>query len=105
MLDINLIRKDSEIIKQNLKKRFQEDKLEILTELSKLDQDFLKLKKEIEELRHKRNEISLKINELKKQKKSAIKEIKQAKELPNKILKLEEKQIKDRKSTRLNSSH
>ena len=94
MLDINLIRKDSEIIKQNLKKRFQEDKLEILTELSKLDQDFLKLKKEIEELRHKRNEISLKINELKKQKKSAIKEIKQAKELPNKILKLEEKQIK-----------
>ena len=94
MLDINLIRKNPALIKENLKKRFQESKIKIFDELLTLDKEFLNLKKEIEDLRHKRNEISSKINELIKQKKQALKEIKKAKELPNKILKLEEKQIK-----------
>ena len=94
MLDINLIRKNPEIVRNNLKKRFQENKIKILEELIKIDEEFLKLKKEIEDLRHKRNDISTKINQLKKEKKSAAKELKLAKELPNKILSLENKQIK-----------
>ena len=94
MLNINLIRKNPEIVKENLKKRFQEEKLKFLDELVKKDQESLKLKKETEDLRHKRNEISIKINELKKLKKSSSKEIKEAKELPEKILRLEEKQAK-----------
>jgi len=96
MLDINLIRKNPALIRENLKKRFQESRIKLLDELIGLDREFLKLKKEIEELRHRRNEISSKINELMKQKKQASKEIKEAKELPNKILKLEEKQAKIR---------
>ena len=91
-----MIRKNPALIRENLKKRFQESRIKLLDELIGLDREFLKLKKEIEELRHRRNEISSKINELMKQKKQASKEIKEAKELPNKILKLEEKQAKIR---------
>lgn len=94
MLDINLIRKNPEIVKENLKKRFKEDKIKILDDLLKKDKEFLSLKKEVENLRHKRNEISIKINELKKQKKNATKEIKEARELPKKIIKIEEEQLK-----------
>ena len=78
MLDINLIRKNPEIVKENLKKRFQDNRIKILNEILKKDKEFLNLKREIESLRHKKNEISIRINELKKQKKPAAKEIKEA---------------------------
>ncbi|MCD4666411.1 serine--tRNA ligase [archaeon] len=94
MLDINLIRKDPEIIKESLKRRKDPEKIKWLDDLTKLDKESLKLKKQIEELRHKRNTISLEINKLKKQKQPATKEIKLAKELPKKINDLEEKQSK-----------
>jgi len=94
MLDINIIRNNPKLIIQNIKKRNQESKIKILNDLIKQDKEFLNLKKEIESLRHKRNEISSRINQLKKQKKPAAKEIKQAKELPKKIENLENKQIK-----------
>src|SRR3989344_1982685 len=94
MLDINFIRKNPDIVRKNIKKRFQEQKLKILDDILKKDKEFLNLKKEIENLRHKRNEISIKINELKKSKKSATKEINEAQELPKKIMKLEEEQLK-----------
>lgn len=94
MLDINLIRKNPEIVKKNLKTRYQENKIKILNDLLKEDEEFLKLKKQIEELRHKRNTISKKINKLVKQKKRPTKEIKQAKALPKRIEMLEKKQSK-----------
>ena len=94
MLDINFIRKNPEVVKENLKKRFQDNRIKILDEILKKDKEFLNLKREIESLRHKKNEISIRINELKKQKKPAAKEIKEAQELPRKIIMLEEKQLK-----------
>jgi seryl-tRNA synthetase len=94
MLDLNLIRNNPDLIRENLKKRFQENKLKILDDLMKYDEEFLNLKKEVEALRHKRNELSSLINQLKKQKKPASKEIKEAKQLPKKIEILENKQIK-----------
>ena len=94
MLDINLIRNNPDLVRQNIRKRFQENKIKILDDLIKQDHEFLKLKKEIEDLRHKKNEMSSLINQLKKQNKPALKEIKQAKQLPKKIETLENKQNK-----------
>tara|TARA_Y100000310_G_C20590028_1_gene767496 strand:- start:91 stop:1359 length:1269 start_codon:yes stop_codon:yes gene_type:complete len=94
MLDINFIRKNFEVVKNNLKKRGNVEKLKIIEELLKKDKELIKIKKKIDDLRHERNIISKKINELKKAKKSATKEIKQAKELPKKIETLEKKQSK-----------
>ena len=42
-----MIRKNPEIVRNNLKKRFQENKIKIFDELIKLDDEFLDLKKEI----------------------------------------------------------
>src|SRR3989344_1204433 len=94
MLDINLVRSNPNLIKENLQKRFQETKIKILNDLIKKDQEFLKLKKETESLRHKKNELSSLINQLKKQKKPAAKEIKEAKQLPKNIEALESRQVK-----------
>ena len=94
MLDINLIRNNPDLVRQNIRKRFQENKIKILDDLIKQDHEFLKLKKEIEDLRHKKNEMSFLINQLKKQNEPALKEIKQAKQLPKKIETLENKQNK-----------
>ena len=55
MLDINLIRNNPDLVRQNIRKRFQENKIKILDDLIKQDHEFLKLKKEIEDLRHKKN--------------------------------------------------
>src|SRR3989344_2211420 len=94
MLDINLIRKNPEIVLSNLKKRQDNEKVKWIDDILKKDKEILILKKEIDELRHQRNIVSQKINELKKQKKTAVKEIKQAQELPKKIEFLEKKQEK-----------
>ena len=94
MLDINFIRKNFEVVKDNLKRRRDNEKLGWLDDLLKKDKELITLKKKVETLRHQRNIISKKINELKKAKKSSTKEIKQAKELPKKIETLEKKQAK-----------
>ena len=94
MLDINLMRKNPEAIKESLKKRQDNEKLKWLDEILKLDKDYLNSKKQIDELRHQRNLISEKINELKKQKKTTNKELKIAKDLPVKIQQTELKQEK-----------
>ncbi len=92
MLDIKFIKDNPERIKENIKKRFQEQKIPLVDKVIKNYDSWLELKKEAEELRHKRNVISEKINLLKKHSKDASSELKQVKEIPEKIKKLEEKQ-------------
>ncbi|MBL7147292.1 MAG: serine--tRNA ligase [Nanoarchaeota archaeon] len=92
MLEIKLIRENPEIVKKDLQKRKEPEKLKWLEDLIKIDKESLKLKKDIDNLRHSRNTISQKINQLKKQGKSADSEIKQAKEIPTKLESLENKQ-------------
>lgn len=91
MIDINLVRDNPQLIKDNLKKRnYAFD----LNGLIKLDEEWRKLRYEEDEIRKQRNIISEKINELKKKGKNASKEIKQAKEIPKKLEKIEEKRKK-----------
>jgi len=92
MLDINLIRKNPEIVKKDLEKRKDQEKIKWFNDLIKIDKESLKLKKEIDNLRHSKNILSQKINQLKKQGKSADSEITKAKQLPKQLESLEDKQ-------------
>lgn len=94
MIDINLIRENPDLVKKNIKKKFQEDKIKLVDELKKLDEQWRKLKYNEDKLRNDRNKISKKIAELKKAGKSATKELKEAKNIPNKIAKSEDKRKK-----------
>lgn len=91
MIDIKLLREHPEIVKENIKKKFQNDKLPLIDEVLKLDSEWKKIKYQEDQLRSERNKISETVNQLKKQKKNADKEIKQAKEIPEKIEALEVK--------------
>jgi len=93
MIDIRLIREDSEVVRENLKKKFQDDKIKLVDELKKKDEDWRKLKFDADGLRAERNKISQEINKAKKAKdeKLAKSLIKQAKEVPTKIDKIEKK--------------
>jgi len=78
MIDINLIRTNKEIVKQNIKKKFQDDKLPLVDEVEKLDADIRALKQEGDNLRASRNTLSSQIGLLMREKKleeaNAIKE-------------------------------
>ena len=61
MIDIKLIRENKELVKENIKKKFQEEKLCLVDEVFDYDVDYRKIKAEIDEIRAKRNEYSDKI--------------------------------------------
>ncbi|MDE5856111.1 MAG: serine--tRNA ligase [Anaeroplasmataceae bacterium] len=61
MLDIKFIRENPEVVKENLKKKFQDAKLPLVDEVIALDKDIRALKLEAETLRASRNEISKQI--------------------------------------------
>lgn len=89
MIDINLIRENPELVKNNMKKKFQEEKIIIVDEVKQLDAKWKKLKYDEDGLRAERNKVSKNINELKKVGKSATAELKRAKKIPEEIAKIE----------------
>jgi seryl-tRNA synthetase len=91
MIDIKLIRENPELVKDNIKKKFQDEKLFLVDKAKKLDEEWRKLKHEEDSLRASRNKISLAINQLKKEKKDVSKELAMAKKIPGQIEKIEEK--------------
>lgn len=70
MLDIKLFREDPDLIRENLKKKFQEDKLPLVDEIINLDDDYRQAKTQGDELRAKRNKLSKEIGALYAQKKA-----------------------------------
>ncbi|MFH1608274.1 MAG: serine--tRNA ligase [archaeon] len=94
MIDIKLIRDNPELVKGNIKKKFQDEKLGFVDEVKRLDEEWRKLRFDEDKLRSDRNKISNKINGLKKNNKKADKEIKEAKEIPKKIAKSQEERKK-----------
>ena len=96
MIDINLIREDSKLVKENIKKKFQNEKLVLVDKVKKLDEDWRKLKYREDKFRSERNKISEEINKSKKAKdeKKAKELIGRAKEIPGKISSLQAKRKK-----------
>jgi seryl-tRNA synthetase len=89
MLDIRLIREHPEIVKKDLAKRGEIEKLEILNNLIDYDKQWRKLLSQTNELRHKRKLITTEVANLKKQEKYSTKQIEEAKNIPQKIKELE----------------
>ncbi len=77
MLDIKLIRSNPELVKENIKKKFQDQKLPLVDEVLELDAQFRASKGRGDELRQQRNTISKEIGKLMSQgKKEEAQEVK-----------------------------
>lgn len=94
MIDIKLIRENPEVIKENVKKKDQLQKLPLVDKIKKLDEDWRKLKIESDNLRAQRNTVSKEISEAKKAKKDASALLKRAQQIPDEIAAVEEKMAK-----------
>jgi seryl-tRNA synthetase len=91
MLDIKLIRKDPELVRKNLERRKDPEKIKLLEDLLREDEKWREELAKLNDLRRKRNLITQEITELKKQGKDVSKKLKEAKEIPDKIKSLEGK--------------
>ena len=69
MLDIKFVRENKELVKENIKKKFQDEKLPLVDEVVELDEKVRSLKLEGDELRKNRNSISSEIGLLMRDKK------------------------------------
>ena len=58
MIDINIIRKNPELVRENIRKKFQDKKLPLVDEIISLDEEVKKIKIEGDNLREKRNKTS-----------------------------------------------
>ena len=77
MLDLKFVRENPEIVKQNIKNKFQDRKLPLVDEVIALDEENRKVKQEAEALRANRNRISKQIGALMAQgKKEEAEEVK-----------------------------
>ena len=96
MIDIKLIRENPELVKENIKKKFQDSKLALVDEVIELDQKNRSAITEVEALRAKRTNLSKQIGTLmgqgKKDEAEAIK--KESQEIGDKITELEAEQEK-----------
>ncbi|HJC82903.1 MAG TPA: serine--tRNA ligase [Candidatus Anaerostipes avicola] len=78
MLDIKFLRDNPEIVKQNIKNKFQDQKLPLVDEVIELDKENREIKQEVQGLRAKRNKMSKQIGALMGQgKKEEAEEVKQ----------------------------
>ena len=64
MLDIKFVRENPEIVKQNIRNKFQDSKLELVDKVLELDKENREIKQEVEALRAERNKISKQIGAL-----------------------------------------
>jgi seryl-tRNA synthetase len=64
MIDIKFLRENPEIVKQNIRNKFQDNKLELVDEVIELDEKSRATQKEADDLRANRNKISKQIGSL-----------------------------------------
>ena len=86
MIDINLIRTNPGLVKENMKKKFKEDKAHLVDEVAKLDLEFRQIKVEADGLRQSRNTKSTEIGAHMRNK-----EIDKANELKAEVTKINER--------------
>ena len=67
MIDINLIRTNPDLVKENIKKKFQDAKLPLVDEVMNLDKENRSLKTEAENIRSQRNKLSAEVGKLMKE--------------------------------------
>lgn len=85
MLGIEIIRKEFDSVKKDLRKRGENEKLKWIDELRVKDEEWRNLKHETDELKHERNVLSRKIGEKRKEEEDPEEEIKKSKEISQRI--------------------
>ena len=102
MLDIKFVRENSELVKENIKKKFQNHKLPLVDEVIELDKKIRDLKLEGDNLRQERNTKSNEIGSLMRDKKvdeaNSIKD--EVKKINERLVVLEEEETKLNKELR-----
>ena len=77
MLDIKFVRENPDVVKENIRKKFQDQKIPMVDEVIALDQENRNIKQEVESLRANKNKISKQIGALMAQgKKEEAEEVK-----------------------------
>lgn len=104
MLDIKFVRENPEVVKQNIRNKFQDSKLALVDEVLELDKENRSIKQEVESLRAQRNKLSKQIGGLMAQgkreeaeeiKKQVASEAKRVEELSAREKEVEEKLLKN----------
>ncbi len=95
MIDIKLIRENPEMVKENIKKKFQDEKLPLVDEVREMDVKVREVQVKLDGLKAEKNKMSGEIGNLMKDKKTdEANEIKnKIAEMANEIKELEEKQV------------
>ena len=88
MLDIKFVRENPDIVKKNIKNKFQDNKLPLVDEVITLDKEIRELKVEGDNLRQERNETSNMIGSLMREgkKDEAEEKKKRVKEINDKLV-------------------
>ncbi|HEY8423602.1 MAG TPA: serine--tRNA ligase [Clostridia bacterium] len=102
MIDIKLLRANPDLVKENIKKKFQFEKLPLVDEVIQLDQEYRNAKSKADTLRSRRNSISKEIGMMmaKGQKEQAEQAKKQVEEMNVELEHLQE--LEDKLSKRIN---
>ena len=85
MIDIKLIRENRDIVKENIKKKFQDEKLHLVDEVYELDKEYRECKSKGDSLRSEKNNLSSKIGELMRNK-----EVEEANKTKEKVSKMQD---------------
>ena len=85
MLDIKFVRENKELVKENIKKKFQDEKLPLVDEVVEMDERIRAHKLNGDNLRKEKNEISARIGILAREKK-----MEEAEELKNRVKEINE---------------
>ena len=96
MIDINLIRNNPELVKENIKKKFQDKKLPLVDEVISLDKELRNIKVKADNLRNERNTLSKEIGNFMRDKKidDANKHKGKVTNINSELINLEEKEEK-----------
>ena len=91
MLDINFVRENPDVVKENIRKKFQDEKIELVDQILELDKQFRAAKVQADDLRSSQNKLSKQIGMLKAQgKEDEIEKVKaEIASIPAKLAELE----------------
>ena len=96
MIDIAVLRENPTLVKENMKKKFQDDKIGLVDEAYKLDKDYREVLTKASELRSMRNRLSKEIGQFMREgnKEAAENNKKQVNEMADELKQLEELETK-----------
>ena len=89
MLDIKFVRENSDLVKENLKRRGEPDRVAVVDELINDDKKWRSIQGEANSLRSKRNKLTEEIAQLRRKGQDASSLVKEAEQIPDQIKRLE----------------